>query len=281
MFAHRVIEDIYDNLKSKAKEDVGKLTKELVAGIKGAQHFHFGSYAELAALFAYHPERKYELFTKDVQYLKLPFPRCWFDYMELYKGCTTKIGFLVEEVSDEEISVLDFIWLDGSGWLPAHYVASVKKAGLYPSGGNVKTDSIFTRKRPNTDYIPEEIFVPVALSIVEYSLRVLNCKNIQTEKIIAPKALNKKRQKSGKQELFDYHVLNVLIPAKKQEHKETMVPLSHNRVHLCRGHFKEYTAAHPLFGKLTGLYWWKPHARGQNNDGIITKEYKVGIKESK
>lgn len=104
---------------------------------------------------------------------------------------------------------------------------------------------------------------------------ILSCKNITTEIIKAPESLNKKRRKNGKQEIFDYHILNVTMPGEKQGYKENGESLSHNRVHLCRGHFKEYTQEHPLFGRHTGLYWWQPHVRGQNKDGIVMKEYNI------
>lgn len=106
-------------------------------------------------------------------------------------------------------------------------------------------------------------------------IMLLNCKNIQKELVKAPRKLNLKRRKTGKQELFDYHVLNIVVPSKRKDYQEKGTPLSHNRVHLCRGHFKEYTTEHPLFGRLTGLYWWQPHVRGQNKDGIVMKDYKV------
>lgn len=117
------------------------------------------------------------------------------------------------------------------------------------------------------------------LSLFYQSLLLLSCKNIITEKILAPEALNKKRRKAGKQELFDYHVLNVVLPSKKRGYQEATEPLSHNRVHLCRGHFKEYTAEHPLFGHYIGLYWWQPYVRGQNKKGIVMKDYSITTNE--
>lgn len=116
------------------------------------------------------------------------------------------------------------------------------------------------------------------LKLLEHSLKLINCKNISSEIIHPPAALNKKRRKQGKQPIFDYHVLNVVVPSAKKGYQGKTEPLSHNRVHLCRGHFKEYTEEHPLFGKYTGLYWWQPHVRGQNKDGIVMKDYNVTTK---
>ena len=111
--------------------------------------------------------------------------------------------------------------------------------------------------------------------MLQCAIKLINCKNITLEKIPAPARLNKKRRENGRQELFDYHVLNVVVPSKQREYRESQEPLSHNRVHLCRGHFKVYTAEHPLFGSLIGQYWWQPHARGQNKNGIVVKDYQV------
>jgi hypothetical protein len=121
--------------------------------------------------------------------------------------------------------------------------------------------------------------IPAYLSNIEKTVRLLNCKNIQTEKIQPPAKLNKKRIRSGKQSIFDYHILNLVLPSnKKRGYQEQQVPLSHNRVHLCRGHFKEYTKEHPLFGRHTGLYWWEPSVRGQNRDGVVMKDYNIKAK---
>ena len=111
--------------------------------------------------------------------------------------------------------------------------------------------------------------------MLNVTLKLLNCKNIQSEIIKAPEALNKKRRKTGKQEIFNYHVLNVVVPGKKRGYSPATEPLSHNRLHLCRGHFKEYTTDHPLFGRYTGLYWWQPQVRGQNKYGMVIKDYNI------
>jgi len=44
---------------------------------------------------------------------------------------------------------------------------------------------------------------------------------------------------------------------------------------LFRGHFKTYTKDKPLFGKLVGKYWFKPHARGNKKKGVVVKDYSL------
>jgi hypothetical protein len=110
----------------------------------------------------------------------------------------------------------------------------------------------------------------IALSLL------LSCKNISQATINPPPKVNKKRERNGKQPLYSYHVLTIKTQNQSITNGHTHnEPLSHNRVHFCRGHFKQYTPDNPLFGKHTGLYWWEPSLRGQNKDGFVDKDYIV------
>jgi hypothetical protein len=104
-------------------------------------------------------------------------------------------------------------------------------------------------------------------------LLILNCKNIVKKENKPPEKLNKKRIKNGKLPLFSYYTLHIKDSINPSNSNNVLG--DHNRIHLCRGHFKYYTEKNPLFGKLTGMYWWQPHVRGQNKDGIIMKDYVV------
>jgi hypothetical protein len=44
------------------------------------------------------------------------------------------------------------------------------------------------------------------------------------------------------------------------------------RLHRCRGHFKTFTAEHPLMGKHIGRFWWMPHLRGDPDKGLTIQE---------
>lgn len=111
------------------------------------------------------------------------------------------------------------------------------------------------------------------ISTLSTFLNILTCKNIGTETVLAPDKLNRKRIKQGKQPLFSYHTLVIKPVGKRQE----SIPrhLWENRVHLQRGHFKTYTDEKPLFGHITGRFWWQPHVRGRNKDGVVMKDYEV------
>jgi hypothetical protein len=113
-------------------------------------------------------------------------------------------------------------------------------------------------------------------SHVMQALSILNCKNITTIDNPPPAKLNKKRLKKRKQELFSYKTL-IIRPTGNKQGIQQAQGLWNNRVHICRGHFKTYTEERPLFGRLTGRYWWQPHARGDKDVGVIQKDYKVAV----
>lgn len=46
-------------------------------------------------------------------------------------------------------------------------------------------------------------------------------------------------------------------------------------LHICRGHFSEYSEEKPLFGKYSGRFWIPAHVRGTTESGQVIKDYKV------
>lgn len=111
-------------------------------------------------------------------------------------------------------------------------------------------------------------------------LNVLSCKNVHLSMVDPPRALNKKRVKNGKLPLYRYHVLEVDLGAgRAQSGKAPRGNAGIMPVHLCRGHFKEYTEERPLFGRVTGRFWWQPCARGNAQRGVVIKDYKIRGKQ--
>lgn len=113
-------------------------------------------------------------------------------------------------------------------------------------------------------------------SIVYKFTSFLACKNIRTELTTPPEKVQAKRRKKGKLPLVSYYTLKLQIPTKKSSGQAGAGAWT-NRVHLCRGHMREYTAESPLFGRLVGRYWIPPHARGNKNQGMIVKDYELPV----
>jgi len=46
-------------------------------------------------------------------------------------------------------------------------------------------------------------------------------------------------------------------------------------LHRCRGHFKTFRPEAPMFGRLSGQYWWNAHTRGKPELGRVESVYRV------
>lgn len=104
-------------------------------------------------------------------------------------------------------------------------------------------------------------------------LQFLSCKNVRANEVVPPAALQKARSRRQKPPLVTFKVLELTssITGGGGDKKG----LWSNRVHLCRGHFANYTSAAPLFGKHIGRFWIPPHARGNKSIGIVHKHYSI------
>lgn len=120
-------------------------------------------------------------------------------------------------------------------------------------------------------------FIPFDMAMTVYvTFKLLGAKNIQEDRIDQPAKLQAVRKKRGKAPLFSWHELSfqgspILAANRAHNHTGDKLP-----VHWVRGHFKEYTAANPLFGHITGRFWWQPHLAGRDKERFVEKTYVVG-----
>lgn len=291
MFAHKVIEDLKDQrdlLTKIPNPTVGhsnyiKAIDRNIYLIEISQKIHIDEPKDVVAIkkSSFGKER---IFMENSKFIKMPYNVLYVDYfiddpLAPLETRASKIAAIISKITDDEINVqLLAEMAQKKQWILCPLSYFIKIGNDYGIGkGNVQiSDPLLS--------IPDNLIKKMIgedtedLSVINCLLLLLNCKNILTEKVIAPIALNKKRKLNGKQEIFDYHVLNIVVPSSnKHSYQDKSIPLSHNRIHLCRGHFKEYTSEHPLFGKYTGLWWWQPSVRGQNKDGIVLKDYNCEV----
>jgi hypothetical protein len=108
------------------------------------------------------------------------------------------------------------------------------------------------------------------------ALSFLHCKNVSDEVVDQNEAINSSRIKRGKHPLCKYHILNIGFPKNKlnEAGAENHEGLG-KALHICRGHFKDFSKGGGLFGKYQGLYWWEAQVRGKMSDGVVLKDYKV------
>lgn len=115
------------------------------------------------------------------------------------------------------------------------------------------------------------IMVKVALSAVA----LMNCKNVALmshERATKPS----KKSRRVKQPKLSFNTIKLpgVTYSSNGSAEMSKGDMAH---HLVRGHFKTYTAERPLLGKATGTYWWAPQARGKKANGIVVKDYEVGV----
>ncbi|WP_341326353.1 hypothetical protein [Methylotuvimicrobium sp. KM2] len=95
-------------------------------------------------------------------------------------------------------------------------------------------------------------------------LEILSCKNVVTETVQPPKALNKKRLAKGKLPFFEYKILT--LPNESVSNKASGGTHASPRVHLRRGHIR----------RLPGKNIWVNATIVGNSDlGVVIKDYSV------
>lgn len=112
------------------------------------------------------------------------------------------------------------------------------------------------------------------------ALSFMHCKNVTLIPNDSPREVQKRRIKEGKRPLIRYHTLNI-EPMKKilrveGQSEKTGLKMA---LHICRGHFKDYSKGKGLFGKFHDLYWWDSQVRGSIEHGAVMKDYNVKAPE--
>lgn len=269
MYAHQVIDDLFSKENQKICSD--KTRRDVSNKIRNAQHFDIGFVGEtwidslqktgaFADIFSFPPYNVFTLSFYSIGNVNVPTPQ----------KCCHMVLF---EKNEENVDLYYFCkhreW-DFNSFLIHYWMTSYC----------LQTDQVVVHKPLGETAIDSESDVYLrqatlhTILTVKAFLNCLSCRNITTIDHEPPSKLNKSRIKKGKQPLFTYKTL-VIKPTSKRQHALEAQGLWENRIHLCRGHFKEYTEDKPLFGKLTGRYWWQPSVRGRKEKGVVLKDYEM------
>lgn len=313
MFAHQVIDDLLTIASLRdGQEAEGELppnaARGLIKSIRNCQHFHLGERTDIHdIMLKRHSCGKgsncncQPIFQLDnAKDVRLPFQDCWFDFTSGSRNIkkhvnegyilSTKRAMLIREIDKHLLRINFFVFQNElKHWRMEALTAFVAIDGkvkevfndweghdIIVQHNQSKDDSnVLIALLSDKASLSESVVNDVIMSLytLNMGLLLLGCKNIEAQKIQASIPLNKKRIKYNKQPIFTYHTLVLKPVGKKQE----SIPrhLWHNRIHLARGHFKTYTAEKPLFGHITGRFWWQPHIRGRNREGVVMKDYEV------
>ena len=309
MYAHQVIEDFKKSKEHFESLGFGKNALDrLTNTVSGCMMFNIDDIDGLIDNFSKPCFIESPYINGYKRYLKLPFDRCWIDWsgsnkrheynnvvasaaivveshgmimVDFFKklsgymfapSISTWIFSLSGNFNEEQVD--EIIKNIGNGETSRNELLSMKHLGythqkdeMISKYGIEQTDDLLSKER--------QAMIRINLILQSFML-LLNCKNISTKKNYPPEALNKKRIKQGKQPLFTYHtlVINPISEKRRNDgpHEATGIK---QRLHFCRGHFKEYTDSNKLFGKYTGMYWWQPMVRGNKELGIVHKNYQI------
>lgn len=100
------------------------------------------------------------------------------------------------------------------------------------------------------------------------TLALLNSVNTTEKQEVDLSKLNRSRVKRGVPPLETYHVLKIHTKLKQRMAQRDREEGETRDVswHMVMGHFKV---------RKTGIFHWRPHARGDREHGVVTKDYEV------
>jgi len=297
MYAHQVIDALPSKTRFLTEEASKEYLQACMTFIRQSQKFHM----PMIDRELYHNmlDGKDQLFTGKNGNVRLPYKDVWLDY-RIDKGLpwgdegtpdgySGKVGVLMTEMTEQCFVACGFVHYRDVGWYPMPMSAYISiDSDLFEHvNEKIMPDTDFKRfKGINAAWIKKihECEDDVCHQIVDEArfnlvyintfLKLISCKNIGAEDHAPPLKLNKSRKKKGKVPIFSYKTL-VIKPTGAKQQAQAAQGLWNNRIHLCRGHFKEFTKEKPLFGKITGRFWWQPSVRGRNKKGVVVKDYKM------
>jgi hypothetical protein len=224
----------------------------------------------------------------DIPVIRPPFELCWFEWL------TPKFHTHMWESGADNKPIKDFdVTLKTEGNL----IYSVKEnsglislvtftfsedilGNIYPGGAQGIVQINEMGKPIMMDNYHGGMLANALSPEVAMSLGFLNCKNVLVEKTIIPNKLQISRQKKGKQPLITFHTLNIrpMVRLLRELGQSETKGLKY-ALHICRGHFKDFSKSGGLFGKYKGLYWWDAQVRGKISEGIVLKDYKISAEK--
>lgn len=112
------------------------------------------------------------------------------------------------------------------------------------------------------------------------SISFMHCKNVELNPVNPPvkNVHNKAQKRRGVQPYkpIPYKVLDIRPMQQVLRHEGRSGQVGTKKaLHICRGHFADYTAGAGLFGKHKGVFWIPQHVKGSSGQGITTKDYRI------
>lgn len=185
----------------------------------------------------------------------LPFNTCWFEcevHLPSSPGHPVFVAMLAHQSSAGFEGVVFSRHL--GEWTFVGSVRSSKFSDVDMQGESAVSDNIESLK--------------LTTFAVKAFLSALHCSNVKRQEHHPDAKLQNARAKRGKPPLFSYWTLEV--DGKRAHNENQGGSRASSRVHLVRGHPREYEA-----GKWT---WVQAHARGNRAGGMVHKDYSASPK---
>lgn len=252
----------------------------------------------VAAYWIHHDQWEFDM-QKDFGPIRLPYPACWMEHtfhrnneqqagitdngwllMEFHPGSAKRTqllsGYGAKDHSPENILIVaSLFW--STPHVDDHAVLSwVTEEGRWitsvvhiPQGSALLKNLLdLGMSRDGSASELRAMFNPVALAI-----GLANCRNIDVPAMRTRDETRGKKRLRNKRPSTQYRVIR--LPGAPSNRVDGPVQNAGQlRLHTVRGHFKTYTEDKPLYGKLTGTWWWNPAVRGNRNNGEIVSTYK-------
>lgn len=119
------------------------------------------------------------------------------------------------------------------------------------------------------------------LTALLMGLTLAHCKNVELVSQEPPDKLSNRAMKHYGKHLIKYHILKVnplrtVVHVDGGEDNPEKSKESHSKpLTIFRGHFKDFRDGKGLFGKYKEIYWWDQHVRGNEENGVVIKDYAV------
>jgi hypothetical protein len=115
------------------------------------------------------------------------------------------------------------------------------------------------------------------------SLSFMHCKNVKLVDVIPDKQPTHNKSAKRRRERATYHpvpykVLDILPMKEILRTKGRSEKVGAKKaLHICRGHFADYTEGAGLFGKWHDRYWWSPQLRGTAQKGVTVRDHRIKL----
>lgn len=142
---------------------------------------------------------------------------------------------------------------------------------LYNDGTGIKSLINNANSKKIREYVIENYTCYV--NMIVSTMTFLNCRNIVLIDKHQLPSIARHYEKRYKIPCVTYKELVVTPISYRHKSETNCVPAGSMPLHLCRGHVKTYSEERPLFGRLSGQYYWHPHMRGNKENGETQKDY--------